>query len=161
MNNEWPRDFGEPMKSKETHTQERSYKIESDVIGPGGVATVCLPATFRVPQPETGIPGFPETQVFANHCVEFPFTPEFIDPDPECTPHFTVLNVFIGHRVQWLCGDGVSCAILAQRPKIKFDTCDPAILINLTVENRSTSARRFRARIVGTEVRPDYPQLNR
>lgn len=130
---------------------ERAYEVEVEV--PPGE---CRDARtlFSDADPESGIPGYPETRVLKDYGVEFPFTISYIDVHPECAPYFTVMSCTVGQWASWSCRDGVSPEILAARPKIKFRQADRGNTIHLTVRNNTGECRTFRARLVGTEERP-------
>lgn len=131
--------------------RERIYEVERDWVPPNETTTI-RQQSIRIPRSDSGIAGYPETQVIIESGVEHPFRISWIDVEEKCRPHFSVIQCYVGQAGQWDCAEsGVSAEILAKKPSIAFTLVSRGTFITLSVRNTSTIARPFRARLIGVE----------
>ena len=138
------------------YTVPREYDFQSEVVAPGEAKSIYLVPLLR-PEPGTGIPGYPETVIMRNDCVERDFKPDRLLVPADVAAHFRIRQMFVGVKMVLILNkeEGARAAIFAEgapRPEIDWPTVRPGLSVAVVVQNVSKRSRAWKARLAGREV---------
>lgn len=116
-----------------------------------------------MPDPDSGVPGYPETRITRYMGVEKPFQCKTFIVDEECAEHFRLYSLTAGSLVFGTNDNGISATVFKREggPKLVFkDIMDIDFKFSAVLENVSNEDRIFKCIFIGHDLDSSQTMTN-